>query len=81
MEFIFTLRYVLENSETTETELMERLAMGGCEDALVGVGQTGRLALEFSRQAANAQEAMRCSRLLCDCPIRVAGMAAYYNRP
>ena len=59
MEFIFTLKYVLENNETTEAELMERLAVGGCEDALVGVGQKGRLALEFSRQAANAQEAMR----------------------
>ncbi|OQR29686.1 hypothetical protein BWR59_19670 [Pseudomonas sp. Bc-h] len=38
--------------------LPERIAEEGCDDALVGVGQFGRLGLEFIRETANAREAM-----------------------
>lgn len=38
--------------------LIERLAEEGCDDALVGVGQPGRLALEFFREAPSALEAI-----------------------
>jgi len=35
-------------------ELLDRLAAGGCDDAVAGVGTPGRLALEFDREAASA---------------------------
>lgn len=39
--------------------MVERLGEAGCDDALVGIGQPGRLALEFNREAADADEAVR----------------------
>ena len=38
--------------------LVERLAEEGCDDALVGVGQPSRLALEFVREAPSADDAI-----------------------
>jgi len=58
MEFTFTLKYHLSNSSDDTDALVERLAEEGCDDALVGIGQTGRLALEFTREAASAREAI-----------------------
>lgn len=53
----FTLKFAVPDAldmETLETRLFE----AGCDDALVGLGQKGRLALEFSREAASAHEAI-----------------------
>ena len=49
MEFTFTLKYRLSELDCNHDELVERLGAGGCEDALVGIGQPGRIALEFTR--------------------------------
>jgi hypothetical protein len=38
--------------------LVERLAEEGCDDALVGIGPPGRLALEFVREASSAHGAI-----------------------
>ncbi|WP_449637951.1 hypothetical protein [Pseudomonas sp.] len=38
--------------------LIERLAEESCDDVLVGVGQPGRLALEFVREAPSAGDAI-----------------------
>ena len=51
MAFTFTLNYELTSVESGIDALVERLAEEGCDDALVGVGQPGRLALEFIREA------------------------------
>jgi len=59
MEYIFTLKYQLADHDSDLDALVERLGAAGCDDALVGVGQPGRLALEFSREAGNAEEAVR----------------------
>jgi len=59
MEYIFTLKYQLADSDSDLDALVERLGAAGCDDALVGVGQPGRLALEFSREAGSAEEAVR----------------------
>jgi len=58
MEYIFTLKYQLPDHDCDLEALVERLG-GGCDDALVGVGRPGRLALEFSREAESAAEAVR----------------------
>ncbi|QIB66873.1 helix-turn-helix transcriptional regulator [Kineobactrum salinum] len=59
MEYIFTLKYQLTDEDSDPDVLVERLGAAGCDDALVGVGQPGRLALEFSREAGSAEEAVR----------------------
>ncbi|MFM1991708.1 MAG: hypothetical protein RJA99_4665 [Pseudomonadota bacterium] len=58
MEYTFTLKYQLADDDTDYDELVERLGAAGCDDALVGLGQPGRLALEFVREAASAEAAL-----------------------
>ena len=59
MEYTFTLKYQLAADDRDADALVERLGEAGCDDALVGIGQPGRLALEFTREAADADEAVR----------------------
>lgn len=56
MEYVFTLKYQIASEDADE--LIERLGAAGCDDALIGSGQAGRLALEFTREARNAHAAM-----------------------
>lgn len=51
MVFTFTLNYELTSDESDMDALVECMAEEGCDDALVGVGQPGQLALEFIREA------------------------------
>ena len=57
MEYEFTLRYQLLKDENVDL-LLERLAEAGCDDAVVGIGQPGRLALAFVRESRSAKEAI-----------------------
>lgn len=58
MEFNFTLKYRLP-SATRDIDLIEqRLGDVGCDDALLGIGRPGRLALAFCREADNAASAL-----------------------
>ncbi len=59
MEYIFTLKYRLAEHDDDPDALVERLGESGCDDALVGIGQPGRLALEFTREANSAEAAVR----------------------
>lgn len=59
MEYIFTLKYQLAELDSNTDALVERLGEAGCDDALVGIGQPGRLALEFTRESKSAQTAVR----------------------
>ena len=59
MEYTFTLKYQLGGDDCDPDALVERLGEAGCDDALVGIGQPGRLALEFTREAADADAAVR----------------------
>jgi hypothetical protein len=58
MECTFTLTYQLLSDDNDMDAIMDRLAEAGCDDALVGVGQPGRLALEFVREAHSAHDAI-----------------------
>jgi hypothetical protein len=58
VEYSFTLKYQLSEQDCDHADIVERLGAAGCEDALVGVGQPGRIALEFMREAASAQAAL-----------------------
>lgn len=58
MEYTFTLRYQLPPDAVVPDALVERLGEAGCDDAVVGIGQPGRLALEFTREAEGAEAAI-----------------------
>lgn len=58
MEYIFTLKYRLHAYDGDDEALIDRLFEAGCDDALPGIGQSGRLALEFAREAGSATAAL-----------------------
>jgi hypothetical protein len=58
MEFTFKLNYQLSHDDANPDALVERLGEAGCDDALVGIGQPGRIALEFAREADDAFSAL-----------------------
>jgi len=57
-EYEFTLKYRLGDAAADPDQYVEALAKAGCEDALVGVGQNGRISLNFIREAESALEAI-----------------------
>ena len=59
MEYIFTLKYQLADDDRDQAAIVERLGAAGCDDALVGTGVAGRIALAFTRVAASAEAALR----------------------
>src|SRR5688572_19021726 len=57
MEYSFVLRFKLAEGSADSNDLVERLGEAGCDDALVGIGQPGRIALNFTREAKSARQA------------------------
>jgi len=57
-EYEFTLKFRLPDAGADPEHFVDALAEVGCEDALVGVGQRGRIALDFNREARSAVEAV-----------------------
>jgi hypothetical protein len=58
MEFNFTLKYRLPDAYDDGGMLEQRLVETGCDDALLGIGRPGRMALAFCREADNAGAAL-----------------------
>lgn len=58
MDYLFTLKYQLAAEDSDHEDLVERLAAAGCDDATIGVGLSGRIALTFTRDSANAWSAI-----------------------
>lgn len=58
MECVFALKCQLADDDRDLDAWVERLGEAGCDDAMVGIGQPGRLALEFTREAESADAAM-----------------------
>lgn len=57
-EYEFTLKFRLPESDADPEQFVDALAEAGCDDATVGLGQQGRIALDFTREAANASKAI-----------------------
>lgn len=57
-EYAFTLKFALPETADGMDVLTGRLYEAGCDDALIGTGQPGRLALNFDRQATSAVDAV-----------------------
>jgi len=54
----FVLKFALPGSSNTAEDLLEALYDAGCDDALIGVGEARRIALDFSREAESARDAI-----------------------
>jgi hypothetical protein len=57
-EYDFTLKFNLQNSQADPNNYVEQLYESGCDDALIGVGKKGCIALNFTREASSAYEAI-----------------------
>jgi hypothetical protein len=54
----FTLKFSLPSPSEEMDTYVERLGAAGCDDAAVGIGQKGRIALSLIREAASAERAV-----------------------
>jgi hypothetical protein len=57
-EYEFTLTFTLPSPGVDVDDLVERLGAAGCDDAAIGVGVRGRVALSFMRQAESTATAV-----------------------
>lgn len=57
-EFEFTLKFSIPEAKGGTETYIEQLAAEGCDDALIGIGQAGRIALDFTREAGSAFDAV-----------------------
>src|SRR5690606_34686528 len=57
-EYEFTLKFRLPDASADPGQFIGALAEAGCDDAAVGIGQQGRIALDFTREAASALDAI-----------------------
>ena len=58
-EYEFTLTFAHSAAPADLDDIVERLGTAGCDDATVGIGRWGRLALAFTREAETAGAALR----------------------
>lgn len=57
-EYDFTLKFALGQPDVDPDSCVEALMREGCDDALIGLGKPGRIALNFIREAHSADEAV-----------------------
>ena len=57
-EYDFTLKFSIPDFQVSSNECLEILATEGCDDALVGLGRPGKIAINFIREAASAKAAV-----------------------
>lgn len=57
--FEFTLKFTLRDLEQSSDDYIDALYEAGCDDALVGLGMRGRIALTFCRNAQTVDEAVQ----------------------
>lgn len=58
IEFEFTLKFALPNPADDPDFYVEALSRAGCDDAIIGIGQKGRIALIFNRVELDALTAV-----------------------
>jgi hypothetical protein len=57
-EYEFILKFSLPENGTDPELFIDKLAEASCDDAIMGIGRRGRLALDFTRQSTSALEAV-----------------------
>ena len=62
-DYGFILKYALPDLAADPEQYLDTLYESGCDDALIGIGVHGRLALDFTRQSTSAFEAITSAML------------------
>lgn len=57
-EYEFTLKFSLQGAALDPNDHVDALYESGCDDAIVGVGKIGTIALDFTREAESAEAAV-----------------------
>ncbi len=57
-EYEFTLKFSLPDSDVDPETYVSQLGEAGCDDAIIGIGQKGKIALQFDREADSAHNAV-----------------------
>ena len=57
-QYDFTLKFALGQQGADPEAYIENLMNEGCDDALIGIGSLGRIALDFTREENSAEEAV-----------------------
>lgn len=57
-KYDFTLRFTLPTAEMDMDDVADRLYGGGCDDAFIGIGHPGSIALDFTRESTSARAAV-----------------------
>lgn len=57
-EYDFILKFDLRDSECDPSIYVEDLMGSGCDDALIGIGKKGYIALDFTRESDSAEQAI-----------------------
>ncbi|MDD5395352.1 MAG: DNA-binding protein [Thiothrix sp.] len=57
-EYEFTLKFSLPDADVDPETYVSQLGGAGCDDAIIGIGQKGKIALQFNREADNAYNAV-----------------------
>lgn len=57
-EYEFTLKFQLADPQTDPDRYADELYGNGCDDAVIGVGRKGKIALQFIREAESANAAI-----------------------
>ncbi len=57
-QYDFTLKFALGRPDADPESFIGSLMNEGCDDALIGIGKPGRIALDFTREANSADEAV-----------------------
>jgi len=57
-DYDFILKFDLPENGADPEQYVDSLYEAGCDDASVGIGQNGRIALSFIRQSASAYDAI-----------------------
>jgi hypothetical protein len=57
-EYEFTLKFRLQDTDVNPEIYIEKLYESGCDDALIGIGKKGYIALNFIRESLSAEQAI-----------------------
>jgi hypothetical protein len=57
-DYDFTLKFDITTLECEPETLLDQLYAAGCGDAIIGIGRPGRIAMNFTRDARSAAEAV-----------------------
>lgn len=58
-DYDFILKFALADPNADPSDYVARLESSGCDDALIGIGKKGRVALNFTRTAASSSDAVK----------------------